>query len=226
MKYYLFTILFIVSLIINAQEKPGSIVFSGNVNYLDQRNEVTYATYYKEDNYNLFINPKIGFYISKNLIFGFGGGIQKIKNIETGQANQVHYEDRTNYNIKFFNIFFNALKPINEKISFNLNIELKNGKGESTHKTYNNGRLSTNLDGELSEKEFSLQPGLLIKLTKRLGISANYGRLIRYSNEENLINDNDPNSRLRVTNKNTILDLGSESFRLGFMFVFSGNKKS
>jgi hypothetical protein len=220
MKYYFFTILFTVSLIINAQDRKGTAILGGTVSYSSQNTKNNANTLYERT--DLLINPKVGFYISPNFILGFGGGIQKIENSEIDYTGINSSNLESEINLRFVNVFFNVQSPIIEKLKFNLNVDLKTGFGESKY-FYPN--FSSSVRGKLTETEFTIQPGLFYFLTKKIAISSSYGKLSYYTNEEEIDWSSIGREKTSYSFDETKIDLGIDSFRLGFMFVFSSNKQ-
>lgn len=216
MKYYFFAILINIGLSIQAQDQKGTVLFGGNFNYNNSTNKNSFSD--KEDESNLIINPEIGFYLSKNVVLGFGGGLQKINNYRVLNGSNSRFEA----NLKFINFYLNFQSPIRERLKFNVSTNLKRGWGESKYSNQGN----SGLKGDIKEIEFKFQPGLMYFVNNRFAITVAYSSLLYYSGTEEI--DRNPTGTKDIF-KNKYeevgINLGLNTFKFGFVFVFPSKGK-
>lgn len=176
---------------------------------------------------NLLINPKLGYYVSENTILGIGFGAEqftfKEKERPTGNQNYLPFLLTTENKGKFLfinpNISFQ--KNLAKNFKFDLNTELRLVSGEIKYKSNGEDAVTS----KYKAFEFNFRPGFFYYLTSRTILVGHYGNFSYFNSKEVIESEVRQENDIIFTRKNLGLNLGFDSFRLGFLFKLSRKEK-
>lgn len=212
-----------------SQSKKGDKILGGNININKVTNEgkLNSGVFSIEESQSVFVNPNLGFYITDNVVFGIGLGIQSYENKEEERqyfSNQSGFNSittRSEGSFHFANIFMNFQGSLIEKLKFNLNTNLRIIRGNTEY-------YQTNLpdaEGKFKGTSFSVSPGLFYWLTKRVILTARYGQFGLLLSEEVIDYKTTADNEATFEQNDIGFDYGVESFVIGFQYKISKREK-
>ena len=220
MKVYTLLSCLLLTIISYGQINKGSILLGGDVGIsrtsLEQK--ASGGIVYSEEYSRLFLNPKMGIFVSKNVALGVGLGLLNTEQKQTDRMdprNQA-FKGSTTIKTRFINPFVNFQKKIADRVLFSFELDARIGKGESTY--LNSG--SSDLQGEINFFEFNISPGIYYLTTKKTALTLNYGNF-RYNNSKEIVDlSSRGGSEFEINNNEIGFNFGLESLELGFVFIF------
>lgn len=210
-----------LSFVCFSQIEKGSVILGGNfnINVTSYQEDRSVIVAFSEKTNEFELNTFAGRFITENVAIGLGFGLTRLEvnNTQREGFSGAQLNSSTQVSTRYINPFINFQSKITEKLQFNLGTEFKLGRGDSEYR--NIGR--SNVNGQIRFIEFSVSPGLYYFISKKTALVLNYGSLELNRSIEEIDLSTRNEADLKIQDQNVGLNFGFDSFRIGFVFVFT-----